>query len=133
MKIEHINPSDLLKPQGYTHVITAEGGKTAYVAGQGSYDADWNLVGEGDHYAQAKQAFSNLITALTAVGGTLENVVKCTIYVVGLNSASLSAVTTGMGHASGQRIPPTASTMVGVERLALDGMLVEIDAIAVVE
>jgi len=39
MKIEHINPDGLLKPKGYTHVITVESGKTAYIAGQGAYDA----------------------------------------------------------------------------------------------
>jgi enamine deaminase RidA (YjgF/YER057c/UK114 family) len=70
--------------------------------------------------------------ALEGVGATLESVVKCTIYVVSLNADTLAAVTKGMADAAGKRIPPTASTMVGVERLAFDGMLVEIDAIAVV-
>ncbi len=132
MKIEHINPSGLPKPQGYTHVVSVEGGKTAYIAGQGAYDANWNLVSESDHYAQGKQSFTNLIIALEGVGATLENVVKCTIYVVGLNADTLTAVTKGMAAAAENRIPPTASTMVGVERLAYDRMLVEIDAVAVV-
>ncbi|NQT73605.1 MAG: RidA family protein [Chloroflexi bacterium] len=132
MKIEHINPAGLLKPKGYTHVITVEGGKTAYIAGQGAYDTNWNLVGEGDHYAQGKQSFTNLIMALEGIGATLESVVKCTIYVVSLNADTLAAVTKGMADAAGKRIPPTASTMVGVERLAFDGMLVEIDAVVVV-
>ncbi len=132
MKIEHINPVGLLKPKGYTHVITVEGGKTAYIAGQGAYDTNWNLVGEGDHYAQGKQSFTNLIIALEGVGAILESVVKCTIYVVGLNADTLTAVIKGMNDAAGKRIPPTASTMVGVERLAYDGMLVEIDAVVVV-
>lgn len=132
MKIEHINPSGLLKPMGYTHVITVEGGKTAYIAGQGAFDIDWNLVGEGDHYAQGKRSFENLIIALEGVGATLESVVKCTIYIVGLNADTLATVTKGLTDAAGKRIPPTASTMVGVERLAFDGMLVEIDAVAVI-
>ena len=108
MKIEHINPDGLLKPKGYTHVITVEGGKTAYIAGQGAYDTNWALVGEGDHYAQGKQSFTNLIIALEGVGATLESIVKCTIYVVGLNADTLAAVTKGMGDAAGKRIPPTA-------------------------
>ncbi len=132
MKIEHINPPGLVKPKGYTHVIMVEGGKTAYIAGQGAYDASWNLMGKNDHHAQGKQSFTNLIMALDGIGATLESVVKCTIYIVGLNSDSLTAVTKGMADATGKRIPPTASTMVGVERLAFEGMLVEIDAIAVI-
>ena len=131
MKIEHINPAGLSKPKGYTHVIVVEGGKTAYIAGQGAYDMNWNLVGDGDHYAQGEQSFKNLIMALEGIGATLESVVKCTIYVAGLNADTLAAVVKGMADAAGRRIPPTASTMVGVERLAFDGMLVEIDAIAV--
>jgi enamine deaminase RidA (YjgF/YER057c/UK114 family) len=130
--IETINPDGLMEPRGYAQIVTATGGKTIYIAGQGSYDADGNLVGEGDHYAQTKQAISNVITALKAAGATPADVVKMTIYVVGLDAAALAAFLRGVKDATeGQPMPPTASTMVGVERLAWDPMLIEIEAIAV--
>lgn len=131
--IQHINPRGLSQPQGYTHVVTATGGTTAYISGQGAFDENDQVVGAGDHYAQTKQAYRNLRLALQAVGATPANVVKCNIYVVGLNEAVLGAFAKAMNEAlDGQPMPPTAATLVGVERLAFDGMLVEIEAIAVV-
>ncbi len=134
MKIEHINPEGLLEPQGYSHVVTATAGKTVYIAGQGAMDKDWKIVGAGDHYEQTKQAFKNLMTALKAAGATPKDIVKCTIYVVGLDEDAVNKFTRGMSAAlDGELLPPTASTLVGVERLFLEEMLIEVDAIAVID
>ncbi len=133
MKIERINPEGLLEPQGYTHVVTATGGTTVYVAGQGALDEQWSIVGKDNHYEQTKQAFRNLLTALRGAGAGPENIVKCTIYMVGLDEETIDGFTRGMNEAlDGKPLPPTAATLVGVERLFLAEMLVEIDAIAVV-
>ena len=93
-----------------------------------------NLVGAGDHYAQAKQVFTNINTALAAVGATAENIVKCTMYCVGATPEVVEAFVRGMNDAHGpEGMPPTASTFVGVERLGYSEILVEVDAIAVIE
>ncbi len=132
MAIEHINPPGLIQPKGYSQIVTATGGRTIYIAGQGPYDADGNLVGEGSHYEQVKQAVSNLLTALEAAGATPADVVKMTIYVVGLTAQVLDAFLRAVKDATRDRpLPPTASTLVGVERLAWDPMLIEIEAVAV--
>ncbi len=134
MKIEHINPDGLLKPAGYTHCVTVTGGKTVYAAGQGAVNESWQVVGPGDHYVQTKEAVRNLTKALAAGGARPQDIVKCTIYVVGLSPEALEAFTRGMNDAlEDGPLPPTASTLVGVERLFLDEMLIEIDAIAVVD
>jgi len=131
--IQHLKPRGLAAAQGYTHVVTAEGGKTIYIAGQGAYDESNQLVGAGDHCAQTKQAYRNLRLALEGAGATPANIVKSTIYVVGLTDEVLGAFARAMEVAwDGQPMPPTAATLVGVERLAYADMLVEIDAIAVV-
>ncbi len=131
--IQHLKPSGLAEAQGYTHVITAAGGTTIYIAGQGAYDEKNQLVGAGDHYAQTKQAYRNLCLALKSAGATPANIVKSTIYVVGLTDEVLGAFARAMEEAwDGRPMPPTAATLVGVERLAYQDMLVEIDAVAVV-
>ena len=133
MTIEHINPPGLAKPIGYSHVVASSAGRTVYVAGQGAYDAKGKIVGPGDHQAQTTQVFRNLVTALEAAGATPEQVVFSTMYVVGLDADTLQAFVRGMNDAlDGKPMPPTAATLVGVERLAFDGMLVEVNAIAVV-
>ena len=131
--IEHLSPAGLPEATGYSHVVTATGGKTVYVAGQGAFDASMQLVGAGDHYAQTRQAYRNLMTALEAAGATCADVVKSTIYVAASREKVLEDFARAMNEALGDApMPPNASTYVGVERLAYDGMLVEIDAIAVV-
>ena len=131
MKIEHIHPRGWPATEGYSHVVAATGGRTLYIAGQGAYDTDGKIVGPGDYEAQTRQAFRNLIGALAAGGARPEQVVFSTIYVVGLDEDSLAAFVRGMNVAlDGKPISPTASTLVGVERLAYAEMLVEINAIA---
>lgn len=133
LKIEHINPGDRKAPEGYSQVVAATGGRTLYVAGQGAYDAEGRLVGPGDVEAQARQACRNLIDALAAAHAGPEQIVSSTMYVVGLNDDTFAAFMRGMGDAlDGKPLPPNASTLVGIERLAYAEMLVEINAIAVV-
>ena len=133
MPIEHLAPPGLMPARGYVQAIVASGGRTVYVAGQGAYDAQGRLVGRGDHAAQTRQAFRNVAAALAAAGARAEHVVKATIYVVGLTDEVLAGFARAMDDAlDGKPFPPTASTLVGVERLAYTEMLIEIDAIAVV-
>ena len=134
MAIEHVNPQGLFQlPKAFSQVVTADApGKLVFVAGQGSFDADMKLVGEGDYRAQAAQAFRNLRTALAAVGAKPEHVVSSTMYVVNLDPAALEAFSAGMNEAlDGKPFPPNASTLVGVQSLAFPEMLVEVSAIAV--
>ena len=134
MKIEHLNPPDLQNPSAWSQLVISSGGRTAFIAGQGPYDADGKLVGPGDHYAQAKQVFDNLNRALAAVGASAENIVKCTMYCVDANDESIASFIRGMNDAYGRDgMPPTACTFVGVERLGYDEILVEVDAIAVID
>ena len=131
MSIEHISPDGLFQLDGFSQVVTASAGKLAFIAGQGAFDPDLKLVGEGDLHAQTLQAFSNLRVALAAVGAGPEDVVSSTMYVVGMNSDAVATFTRAMNEAlDGKPFPPNASTMLGVQSLALEGMLVEISAIA---
>ncbi|MEE8166337.1 MAG: RidA family protein [Myxococcota bacterium] len=131
MTIEHISPDGLFQLDGFSQVVTASAGKLAFIAGQGAFDPDLKLVGEGDLHAQTLQAFSNLRVALAAVGAGPEDVVSSNMYVVGMDADAVDTFTRAMNEAlDGKPFPPNASTMLGVQSLALGGMLVEISAIA---
>ncbi|MGD9598457.1 MAG: RidA family protein [Steroidobacteraceae bacterium] len=134
MTIEHVQPAGLFKAEGFSQVVVGTGSRLAFIAGQGAFDAQFNLIGPGDHFAQARQAFRNLATALRALGATPDQVVSSTLYVVGLTPAVLERFTSAMSQAlDGQPFPPHAATLVGVERLAYPEMLVEISAIAMLD
>src|SRR5436309_5076384 len=84
MKIEFLNPLALGKTFGWTHVVTATGGKTIYISGQVSVNERGEVVGKGDLRTQTVQTYENLKRALSAVGATFRDVVKMNLYVVGL-------------------------------------------------
>ncbi len=125
-----LNPDTLPQPSGYTHVVESTGGRTAYISGQIALDAGGSLVGAGDMAAQAEQVFANLGAALSAVNASFEDVVKLTYYLVDISQ--IQAVRDVRDrYIDSARYP--ASTAVEVRRLVLPDLLLEIDAVAVLD
>jgi enamine deaminase RidA (YjgF/YER057c/UK114 family) len=118
-------------PRGYTMVVEATGpGRTIYIAGQlGMTPAGQFAGGEGDFRAQATQCFKNLKAALASVGARFEHVVKITNFFVEM--AHLPVFFEVRDRFVNTKAPP-ASTAIQVVRLARDGALFEIEAVAVV-
>ncbi len=132
MEKKFINPPTLATPRGYTHVVTAAGGKMVFIAGQVAWDVKGEIVGKGDLRAQATQAYTNLKAALAAAGATTADVAKMNTYVVNFKSTDLSVIREVRSQFFPQENLP-ASTLVGVQALAMDGLLIEVDAIAMVK
>ena len=135
MKKNFINPPALPNwEHSFSQVVTVQSGptRTIYLSGQVSVDQDQNLIGRGDLKAQAEHAFQNLEKALAAVGATTADVVKVTIYVKGYKEADAAIVSGAYRRAFPHKNLP-ASSWLGVEALALEGLLIEVDAVAMVE
>ena len=77
--IERINSSRLSQPPGYSHIVVASGSRLVTTAGAVPLDAEGNLVGSGDRFAQARQTLENLALALEAIGATARDVIKTTV------------------------------------------------------
>lgn len=124
-----VNPSGLFDPSafGYSQAVVAPGGRIVYVSGQGGADAAGALP--ADFATQVRQAFANLSTALAGAGAGSGQVAKLTLYVVDHDPSKLGAITEQVMATFGTALP--AQTLVPVPRLALDGMLFEVEAIAV--
>ena len=129
---EHKNPPGLSTPRGYSHTVSVAGGRTVFIAGQVAYNAQGEVVGKGDLRAQARQAFENLRIALAAAGGSFKDVVKMNTYVVGYKPDQLPVLREVRAEILKDVTPP-ASTLVGVQSLVNPDLLIEIEAIAVVE
>ena len=135
MNKEFLNPPDLPNwPQAFSQVVIVKSGaaRTIYIAGQVAVDKNKNLIGEGDLRVQAGQAFKNLEIALAAAGATTADVVKLNIYVKNYKPADATVISEALRRAFPHLHLP-ASTWLGVETLAEEGFLIEVDAIAVVE
>ncbi len=124
-----VNPPALARPVGYTHVVQSPPGTTLYISGQVPLDAAGNLVGPGDLRAQAQQVFTNLKAALEAVGADLNAVVKLNYFVMDISQ--IQVVRDIRDQFINTQNPP-ASTAVQVSRLFREGILIEVDAIAVI-
>ena len=72
-----VNPPSLPAPSGYSHGTLS--GNTLYLGGQTALDADMRIVA-GGIVEQFRQAFSNVLTTLAAVGGLPEDLVSITIF-----------------------------------------------------
>lgn len=127
-KVRFINPTTLSEPPGYTHVVEVSQGQTIYIAGQIAFDRSGNIVGSGDFRAQTEQVFENLKAALESVGATFDNVIKLNTYVT--DSSQLAALREVRDKYVNTETPP-ASTLVEVKRLAIEELLIEIEAVAV--
>lgn len=127
-----VNPPGLYDPapNGYSHAVIADGGsRIAYIAGQGGEDRSGQL---SPRFAdQVRQAYANLRMALDAVGAAPDQVAKITTYVVGYDQSMLAVMTRHVAETFGDALP--AQTLVPVPRLALDGMLFEVEAVAILD
>lgn len=129
---EFIQPPNLTKPQGFTHVVTARGSKMVFIAGQISIDANARIVGVGDLRGQTEQVFRNLEIALAAAGAGFDDVVKITVFVVDYQPEKRATIAEVRNQFVSKTHPP-ASTLVGVSSLARAEALIEIEAIAVID
>ena len=129
MAHELINPDGLPVPESYSHVVVATGTRIVFIAGQVSEDADDNLVAPGDFPGQARQAFANVGRCLAAAGAGPEDVTMLRIFVVDHRPELLPLISEARIAVFGDHKP--ADTIVGVERLAENGRLIEVEATAV--
>src|SRR6266702_4333714 len=130
MTTERINPAELARPSGFSHAVAATG-RMVFLAGQTGVDRDGNVAG-GGVVPQFERAMTNLLTALGAAGGLPSDLVSLTIYLTDVADYQAHARDIGAvwRRLAGTDYPAMAA--VGVTRLWLPELLVEIQGIAVV-
>jgi enamine deaminase RidA (YjgF/YER057c/UK114 family) len=133
MKRKNIQPESLSKRVVgghvlYSHVVVVEGRKTIFIAGQLARDPKGDVVAPGDMRAQMKQVGENIKAAVEAAGGTLNDIVKTNTYVTDIEEF-FKHVDVRMEYFGAL---PT-STTVEVRRLAHPDLVVEVEAIAVID
>ena len=128
---ERINPAELARPSGFSHAVSATAGRMVFLAGQTGVDRDGN-VADGGVVPQFERAMTNLLTALGAAGGLPSDLVSLTIYLTDVADYQAHGKEIGAvwRRLAGTEYPAMAA--VGVTRLWLPELLVEIQGIAVV-
>jgi len=111
---------------GYSRAVRV--GPHIYVTGTTATGEGGEVVGVGDPYAQTAQALLNIQRALTALGATVEDVVRTRIYVTDMDQWE----PVGRAHAEVFGHVRPATTLVEISRLIHPDMVVEIEADAFV-
>ena len=135
MTITLTNSEALPKVDSFRQVAIATGSKLVFMAGQVAWDADGTLVGEGDLAAQVEQCYLNVAAAVAEAGGTFNDIAKFTTYLTSWTLGKMPLVQAGRARALA-RLGVTSlapGTLVGVAALFTPDLLVEIEAIAVID
>jgi 2-iminobutanoate/2-iminopropanoate deaminase len=129
-QVEWTNPPSVYTPQAHYSQV-GRVGNTLYISGQLGFDQNGELVAEGDARGQARQAWRNLESILSHYGATLGNLAKTTTYITHWAYRPLVGEARDEFFPDGGPYPP--STLVVVQSLAEPRLLVEIEAIAVLD
>ena len=121
------NPAGLARPIA-PYSWATRSGNLIFLAGNAALNPEGKLVGEGDIRRQTELTLENIKVALEAAGGTMSDILKTTVY---LNDVANYAGMNEVYRRYFPSDPPARATL--LTGFVLDGMLVEIEAVAVVE
>jgi reactive intermediate/imine deaminase len=129
MSNDYVRPGKLAEPpEPYSHAVKS--GDTIYVAGQVAFDGQNQVVGVGDARAQAEQVWENIAAAVEAAGGSVTDVVKITVFLKDIRDAKAEIEIRKKFFEAGHY---PICTQVQVANLGLPDLLMEVDAIAVID
>jgi len=116
------------EPQvGYCRAVRV--GQHIAVSGSAPVDVNGALFAAGDPYRQAKRCIEIIAAALDEAGAGIENVVRTRMFVTDISLWEEF----GRAHQEAFAAITPATSMVEVSRLIGDGMLIEIEADAIVD
>jgi enamine deaminase RidA (YjgF/YER057c/UK114 family) len=130
MERKAVNPWNWSTDMGFNQGEVVSGpARTLFCSGQAAMSADGKPLHAGDMAAQVTLSLDNLEAVLAAADMTFANLVRLNVYTtdVDLMFQHYGLLAARLGRAG---VAPT-TTMLGVSRLAIPSLLVEIEATAV--
>lgn len=130
MKKEIITSKKVSRPLGiYSQAVKAEGNRLLFISGMTARDKEGRVVGKGDIKLQTRQVLENIKAVLEEAGATFDHIVRVTVYITDMNLfKEIHQV-----RAEYFKKDYPASTMVQVSGLVSKDLLIEIDAIALLD
>lgn len=133
MTVELSHPDGLLQQPDYAPVAVATGSRLVLLAGQVAVTPAGELT-SNDLAGQVHSALQNVATGVRGAGGEVGDIARLTFYVVGWTPEMAALLMEGVARAQesdGFSTPMPPLTLIGVQSLWSPGLLVEIEAAAV--
>jgi 2-iminobutanoate/2-iminopropanoate deaminase len=129
--VQLINPTTVAMPRGYSHAAVVDLGtcKMVILSGEVAFDQKGNLVGANDIGKQTEQVFQNIKNIVEAAGGNMNHVVKLGYFTTDVSR--IQEIRTIRDRFINTKNPP-ASTLVQVNKLFREDVLIEIEATAII-
>ena len=128
MEKRQINPWEWQNAFGYSQAWRVDAPQSiVYVAGQVAITPDGTVLSDADFATQARQVFRNLQTVLEQSGAGFKDVVKVNVYLTDISRLQ-EYRDVKAEFVSG---PQPASTSVEIKALAVPGLMIEIEAVAI--
>lgn len=127
LETEFINSNAAFSQVASVH---SNGVKTIYVSGQVGIR---NGEIPNSFIEQMDIVFSNMARQLEAAGASMSDVIKLTGFIVNMDAERRTVYSEVRARYFSAQSPPPASTLIGVSGLVSPNLLVEVEAIAVIE
>ncbi len=115
--------------RAYSPAIKVSGGTTIYLAGVGATADENGKSLEGDFEAQVRASFERIRSNLARSSGTLDDIVTMTVFIKDMQYGTRFTQIRREYFSRGY----PCSALIGIDSLARPEMMVEIQAIAVVD
>jgi 2-iminobutanoate/2-iminopropanoate deaminase len=127
---EYLKGDARQRDRAYSPAVKIIGGTTLYMAGQTGYRDERGETYPRDFDGQVRVAFERMRKTLEAAGGKLDDIVTMTVFITDMaNGTRFTQLRKEFFQES--RYP--ASALIGIKELARPEMMIEIQAIAVLD
>ena len=118
------------RERAYSPAVKTTGGTTIYMAGQTGYQDERGETYPADFDGQVRVAFERMSKTLERAGGKLDDIVTMTVFITDMANGTRFTQLRKEFFPEG-RYP--ASALIGIKEQARPEMMIEIQAIAVVD
>jgi len=118
------------RERAYSPAVKVKGGTTIYLAGYGAFQDESGKSYAGDFDGQVRLSFERIRRTLEKAGGKLDDIVTMTVFITDMANGTRFTHLRKEFFQEG-RYP--ASALIGIKALARPEMMVEIQAVAVID
>ena len=136
MTVQLFSPEGMFQPVPYAHVSVSTGSRQVHVAGQIARNAEGNHIAVGDLAGQVAQVLRNTAVGLAGAGATFADVVRLRFFVTQWSPEKMGDFMAGVelvAEELGLPLPLPPASLIGVDILFEEDVLVELEAYAILD